>query len=372
MQWNEFLRLKEGQCPSFYFIFKLSPIIIIELNLSFKKEVFMKISKLFILSFMTVFVLAGCASNQAANQLKSSSKMVYETTMDTAAFNSAESVSDIAEVSNQEKPVITENKKSISGSEISTDLTVEERKLIRTISIDMETTKFDETVVTLSNTIRSLGGYLESSGISGNSIDEEKLRYANLEIRIPQMKADEFLALTGQYGNITYKNETISDITLQYADTEDHIKTLEIEQGRLWILLEKADSIETIIAIEERLSNIRYELESYRTQLKLYDNKVEYSTIHLTIQEVKIYTSQSEDGIGTKILNGFEKNFNFLVSTVIGIIVWVLAHTPVLIILVVVGYMSIKIIKATKRRIQIKSKKNKQQQKKSDTNEKDT
>lgn len=102
------------------------------------------------------------------------------------------------------------------------------------------------------------------------------------------------------------------------------------------------------------------------------DNKVEYSTIHLTIQEVKIYTAQSEDSIGTKILNGFIKNFNFLVSTVIGLIVWVLAHTPVLIILVVVGYMSIKIIKATKRRIQIKSKKNKQQQKKSDTNEKDT
>lgn len=182
---NEFLRLKEGQCPSFYFIFKLSPIIIIEL------------SKLFVLSFMTVFVLAGCASNQAANQLKSSSKMVYETTMDTAAFNSAESFSDIAEGSNQEKPVITENKKSISESEISTDLTAEERKLIRTISIDMETTKFDETVVTLSNTIKSFGGYLESSAISGSSIDEEKLRYANLEIRIPQIKADEFLALTG-------------------------------------------------------------------------------------------------------------------------------------------------------------------------------
>ena len=61
-------------------------------------------------------------------------------------------------------------------------------------------------------------------------------------------------------------------------------KSLEIEQERLWALLEKADSLDAVVALEARLSEIRYELESYTSQLRLYDNQVDYSTVSIYIE----------------------------------------------------------------------------------------
>ena len=90
--------------------------------------------------------------------------------------------------------------------------------------------------------------------------------------------------------NVTERSETATDVTLQYSDLESRKKTLTTEQERIWALLEKADTLEAVIALEERLSEIRYQLESMESQLKLYDNQVDYSTVSIHISEAVSYT----------------------------------------------------------------------------------
>ena len=58
-----------------------------------------------------------------------------------------------------------------------------------------------------------------------------------------------------------------------------------MEQDRIWALLEKADTLDAVIALEKRLSEIRYDLESMESQLRLYDNQVEYSILRLICQK---------------------------------------------------------------------------------------
>lgn len=53
--------------------------------------------------------------------------------------------------------------------------------------------------------------------------------------------------------NVTERSETTTDVTLQYSDLESRKKTLTTEQERIWALLEKADTLEAVIALEERL-----------------------------------------------------------------------------------------------------------------------
>lgn len=229
-----------------------------------------------------------------------------------------------------EKGVPTENAITRGAGEEEILVNNAERKLIKNISMNMETTKFDEAIQMINQSVTSFGGYIESSGISGHSISSDSERYADLQIRIPQEKLDEFLEKAGEIGNIIYKNETVQDVSLQYADTEDHIKVLETEQKRLLELLEKADSIETVIAVEERLSAVRYELESYQTQIKLYDNNIVYSTIQITLNEVKIYSQQSEDGMLVKISKGIKENFLFVIRAVENIIVFFVSSIPMI------------------------------------------
>lgn len=162
------------------------------------------------------------------------------------------------------------------------------RKLIRTVWLDMETTDFDSSLQSVHEKISALEGYTEQSEVTGSRLNyagEPILRHASMTVRIPTKHLEAFLQAAQASGNIVSQSETTEDVTLQYSDVESRKKSLEIEQERIWALLEKAESLESVIALEERLSEIRYELESLEARLRLYNNQVEYSTVHLTLHE---------------------------------------------------------------------------------------
>ena len=185
------------------------------------------------------------------------------------------------------------------------------RKLIRTASMDVETEQFEQLMTALKTQIRQFGGYIENENVSGNQLDWQgnpMMRWADLTVRVPKDRLDEFLNGVESAGNVIRRSENTQDVTLQYSDIESHKKTLKIEQDRLWALLEKADSMDSIIALEERLSDIRYELESYESQLRLYDNQIEYSKVTLNINEVKRYTEAVPESTGEQILKGLSDN----------------------------------------------------------------
>ncbi len=212
------------------------------------------------------------------------------------------------------------------------------RKLIRTVYLTMETTEFDVLMKELTQAIEDLGGYVESSSVSGSSIlaSSESQRYASLAVRIPSNRLDGFLDDIGSRGNITNRSESTEDVTLQYTDIEGRKKALKIEQDRLLELLAQADSMDAVIALESRLSEIRYQLESMESQLRTYDNQVDYSTVHIDLSEVKVFTPTSPDSISTRIQKGFSKNLKSVSDGLIDFFVLAVTSLPSLVVLAVV------------------------------------
>ena len=155
-------------------------------------------------------------------------------------------------------------------------------------------------------------------------------------MRIPSAHLDPFLFQINEQSNVTNRSESIEDVTLQYSDIESRKKTLAVEQERLWALLEKADTLEAVIALEERLSEIRYELESFESQLRLYDNQVDYSTVYLNIDEVRVFTPTTPDSVATRIQKGFTRNLEGVVNGLVNFTVWLLSSLPTLILLAAV------------------------------------
>ena len=138
------------------------------------------------------------------------------------------------------------------------------RKLITTATIDVETKEFDKLYSDIEAYVKSAGGYLESiNTYNGSRYNGQVVeRHANLTVRIPAEKLDAFLEEIGTAGNITNRTQNVEDITLTYVDLEAHKKTLLEEQERLNEFLREAETVEDMIYIEDRLSYIRYELES--------------------------------------------------------------------------------------------------------------
>lgn len=210
----------------------------------------------------------------------------------------------------------------------------ENRKLIRTVYIQAETNTFDELLKQIQDQIASLGGYVEESEVTGSSLyagGGRSYRYADLKVRIPSDHLDGFVTAVEGQSNVTNKSESAEDITLRYSDIESRKKSLEIEQDRIWALLEKADSLDAVIALEQRLSDIRYELESYESQLRLYDNQVEYSIVHLSISEVLPldYTPTQPESVGTRISKGFRRNMERVGEAAVNLFVGLVSTSPV-------------------------------------------
>lgn len=226
------------------------------------------------------------------------------------------------------------------------------RKLIRTVSLDVETTAFDNLLSSIEGSVTNIGGYIEQSDVSGTSISasQDRRRYAYLTVRIPSDSLDGFLSQMAEQSNVINRSENVQDVTLQYTDIESRKKSLTIEQERLWTLLEKADTLEAVIALEERLSEIRYQLEGFESQLRTYDNQVDYSTVHISIQEVGVFTPTAPDSIGTRIQKGFVRNLEYLTLCLTDLLVWFLSHLPSLVLLALVIGILLFLVKTVGRK----------------------
>ena len=201
------------------------------------------------------------------------------------------------------------------------------RKLIKTVSMDVETEEFDTLLGNVRKRVNELEGYVEAEEINARSYYiSNNNRSAFMSIRIPSNQLDNFVKEVSEISNVIWKDENIRDVTLQYVDIESHKMALQIEQERLFELLERAETMEDIITIESRLSEIRYESQNYESQLRVMNNQIEYSTISLHIEEVQKLTPQKEKGAWEKITEGFANSLSDIwqgiQNTTIGFIIY--------------------------------------------------
>ena len=206
------------------------------------------------------------------------------------------------------------------------------RKLIRTVSLSLETKEFDSVLTNLSTKTTELGGYIETSSVNGNSYSHHSTRYASYVIRIPANKLNEFVEVVSELGNVTQKNESVEDVTLRYIDVESHKKALETEQERLLELLSKAENMEEILTIESKLSDIRYEIENYESQLKTMDNQIDYSTVSVYVDEVERVTDTGEKGFFEEIKERFGNSLYVVARGIRGLVIGILGSLPILIV----------------------------------------
>lgn len=235
-----------------------------------------------------------------------------------------------------------------------------DRKLIRNVSMYVETDSFDALIASITEMAADFGGYIERSDISGQRTSYQGNpipRSAYYTIRIPSNRLDSFTASVEQGANVINKSETTEDVTLQYSDIESRKKSLTMEQERIWALLEKADSLESVIALEERLSEIRYELESMESRLRLYDNQVDYSTVDLSVDEVTVYTPTAPETVRERIQNGFSRSLHGVSDFFVNLFVVLVAASPIWVPFLVLLLIGVTVLKKWRKKKKASSRK---------------
>ena len=181
-----------------------------------------------------------------------------------------------------------------------TDLT-QGRKLIRTVRLSAETEDYTAFMEGLQARVAQCGGYLESVDASTSGSRPS----ASVTIRIPANRLNEMSDAISQSSNILHRSESQEDVTLQYVDTESRVSALRTEQERLNELLAQAESLDDILRIEDRMAEVRYQLESAESRLRVLANQVDFATIYLDVRQVETYTPVEEEGFWERIGHGF-------------------------------------------------------------------
>ena len=179
-----------------------------------------------------------------------------------------------------------------------------EQKIIRTAWLTMETTEFETASAGLGALTEACGGYYETSAVTNR---QSGSRYGSYTIRIPAERYSEFLAQAGELCHVTRQEANQEDISETYYDTAGRLRTQQIKLERLQNLLAQATNMEDIITIESAISETEWQIDSLSGTLRHYDSKVDYATVHVTLQEVYKLSSVETvpDSFGQRLGDAF-------------------------------------------------------------------
>ncbi len=220
------------------------------------------------------------------------------------------------------------------------------RKLIKTVNLETETENLEETVAAVEKKVSDLGGYIESSNIyNGTTYSGYSSRSASITARIPAANLDSFVDSVEGYTNITRKSVNVDDVTLSYVDVESRRNSLRTEEQRLLDIMRNAETVEDLITIEDKLADVRYELESIESQLRSYDNKVDYSTVYLEVEEVVKFTPVEKESALTRMGQGFMDSLEAVGNAIVEFFVWFVSNIPQIVLFIVIILIIVFIIK---------------------------
>ena len=185
-----------------------------------------------------------------------------------------------------------------STSTVSQSAVPSDRMLIRNVSVTCETLNFTELTSNIESQVASLGGYIESKNFSGTG-NAGDLRSAYYTIRVTSEALDQLVNTIGNSAVIINSNESTEDVTLSYTDMQARVESLRIEQQTLNDLLAQADDLDIILQLQNELTTVRYQIESYESQMRVLENLSSFSTLTLSISEVLEETEVEEPRVKT-------------------------------------------------------------------------
>jgi hypothetical protein len=201
-----------------------------------------------------------------------------------------------------------------------------ERKLIKRANVSIRVENLaaaDDSVTAL---LEKFDAYAASTNIEENS------RFYSL--RVPAHNYDAFLAETGGMGRLINRYESTEDVSLRYYDLEGRLATKKELLKTFQAYLGKAKTIEEILSVESRISDLQYDIEGTGIQFRNLANMVDYATIDLSLLG-PVMSASSNRGLTLgervkQLFGGFGGFLSTVAMVLIGIVIY---GIPVLLLL---------------------------------------
>lgn len=274
-------------------------------------------TKIIALTMLAVFLAFGCGR---ARSYEESYGMSMMRSAPDAAFSQAMHL---------EESIVFETdtlQLNDSGSSTSSNLTIDERKLIKRAFVRIRVDNLEAADTSISNLLRIYDAYSAST-----EADEHSRHYS---LRVPAHRYEAFLSELEGMGRLIRRSESTEDVMLHYYDLEGR---LEMKRGLLSTFqsyLTRARNIEEILSVEYRIAELQNEIDRTGSQLRHLSNRIDYATIDLNLLGPAAASQTQSLTLLERIAQMFSNFGKFLATVLIVIIGIILFGTPIILLLV--------------------------------------
>jgi uncharacterized protein DUF4349 len=154
-----------------------------------------------------------------------------------------------------------------------------EQRIIKTGEVGIEVDNVAVLLARVRALAVELGGYV--GGSQAGTLEES----ASLTLRVPAARFDELLARLHELEDTKIVSEATreQDVTRDIVDLEARIRNLRASEESYRVLLERAEKIDDVLAVQARLDDVRGQIEQLRGQLETISGQADLSTLTVTL-----------------------------------------------------------------------------------------
>ncbi|MCB8964365.1 MAG: DUF4349 domain-containing protein [Bacteroidales bacterium] len=286
-------------------------------------------------SIMLMVILTGCNSKKNSYKAEGSASMDV-----TADYEAA--------------PVTTRQTYQADKSGLRNETSEVAPKIIKTANVSMEVVDYAKSKKQIDSIIVAAKAYITSEGFQQSDVQLGN----NMEIKVPATGFNNLLeSLTAVAKRVDYQNIYTQDVTEEYIDVKTRMENkLKVEKTYI-DLLRRTNNIEDILKIENKLGEIRAEIESAQGRMKYIDHQVSLSTISLYFyQKVEFkYTPEELPSFWQKVKEALHAGW----KGIVWVLIFFMKIWPVWVITAVVYIVWRKTIGRSSKKTDKKRKKDK-------------
>jgi hypothetical protein len=143
-----------------------------------------------------------------------------------------------------------------------------------------------------------------------------------------------------QKGQLTQFQESVQDVTNDYIDTQSRLKNLRGEQARLLGLMNQAQTLNDVLNVEQRLTDVEGQIEQIEEHINDLGNQLQFYTITITLQPLTIPVPPPVTpgwNIGQIFHDAFAASLAFA-QELLTMLIWLLAFSVYIVPLLVVAW----------------------------------
>lgn len=154
--------------------------------------------------------------------------------------------------------------------------------LVRTGTFSLEVEDVDASLTTLTNVMKSQGGYISGS----YRYTDTSTPYLTVTFRVPAVSFDAAVLALRAEGEVLSEQISTYEVTMQLVDLEARLRNLRASEAALLELMTRATTVSDVLSVQTQLTAVRSDIESYDAQRAAIADQVAMTTISVMISPI--------------------------------------------------------------------------------------